>query len=147
MDDTTDIARVAALLGDPARARMLNALMDGRALTATELALEGDVAPSTASSHLGRLLAGELIAIERQGRHRYYRLSGPDVADVLESLIGLAVRLGGKRVRTGPKDPGLRQARVCYDHLAGERAVRLMKSLAARDLVGGDEDTPSLTPR
>src|SRR5690242_3406741 len=77
MDDTADVARIAALLGDPARARMLNALMDGRALTATELALEGSVAPSTASSHLARLLAGKLVAIERQGRHRYYRLSGP----------------------------------------------------------------------
>jgi DNA-binding transcriptional ArsR family regulator len=107
--------RVAALVGDPARARMLTALMDGRALTATELALEGSVAPSTASSHLARLLAGELVAIERQGRHRYYRLSGPDVAEVLEGLMGLAVRLGGKRVRIGPKDPALRSARVCYD--------------------------------
>jgi len=145
MDDTFDIARVAALLGDPARARMLTALMDGRALTATELALEGAVAPSTASSHLARLLAGELVAIERQGRHRYYRLSGRDVAEVLESLMGLAVRLGGKRVRTGPKDPALRQARVCYDHLAGERGVYLYDSLCGRGFIATRGATVSLT--
>ncbi len=145
MDDTTDVARVAALLGDPARARMLNALMDGRALTATELALEGAVAPSTASSHLARLLAGELVAIERQGRHRYYRLSGPDVAEVLESLMGLAVRLGGKRVKTGPKDPALRQARVCYDHLAGDRGVHLFESLCARGHLETSEGSVALS--
>jgi len=145
MDDTTDLARIAALLGDPARARMLNALMDGRALTATELALEGAVAPSTASSHLARLLAAELVAIERQGRHRYYRLSGTDVAEVLESLMGLAVRLGGKRVRTGPRDPELRQARVCYDHLAGERGVQLFDSLCARGYLAPEDGTVSLT--
>jgi len=145
VDDTTDLARVAALVGDPARARMLTALMDGRALTATELALEGSVAPSTASSHLARLLAGELVAIERQGRHRYYRLSGSDVAEVLEGLMGLAVRRGGRRVRTGPQDPALRLARVCYDHLAGERGVQLFESLRERGYLEGTGQTVSLT--
>ncbi len=145
MDDTAHLARIAALVGDPARARMLTALMDGRALTATELALEGSVAPSTASSHLARLLAGELVAIERQGRHRYYRLSGPDVAEVLEGLMGLAVRVGGRRVRVGPKEPALRSARVCYDHLAGERGVHLFESLCGRGYLATAEATVLLT--
>jgi len=140
VDDTAHLARIAALVGDPARARMLTALMDGRALTATELALEGSVAPSTASSHLARLLAGELVAIERQGRHRYYRLSGPDVAEVLEGLMGLAVRVGGRRVRVGPKEPALRSARVCYDHLAGERGVAMLKGAQLQGFIDDNHD-------
>ena len=137
MDDTPDIATLAALLGDPARARMLTALMDGRALTATELALEAGVAPSTASSHLGRLCAARLLAIERQGRHRYFRLSGQDVAELIEVLMGLAARTGQTLTRTGPKDSALRSARVCYDHLAGDRGVRMLDSLLERGLLSG----------
>src|SRR5712664_555563 len=98
-----DIAMVAALVGDPARANMLTALMTGRALTATELAQEAGVTLQTASSHLGKMQGGGLIAVEKQGRHRYYRLSGPDVAAVLEGLMGLAARAGHLRVRVGPR--------------------------------------------
>src|SRR6267378_2567343 len=119
-----DIAMVAALVGDPARSNMLTALMTGRALTASELAHQAGVTPQTASSHLAKLEAGGLIEPEKQGRHRYYRLTGPDVAGVLEGLAGLAARAGHMRVRTGPKDPALRRARICYDHLAGDRAHR-----------------------
>src|SRR5262245_20103451 len=103
MAEKTDLARVAALFADPARSRMLIALMDGRALTATELALEAGVAPSTASSHLGRLEGAHLLTIARQGRHRYYRLAGRQVADVLEGLAALAgPPARGASVRTGP---------------------------------------------
>src|SRR5262245_21188738 len=98
MSGVPDLARVAALLGDPARARMLVALMDGRALTATELALEAQVSPSTACSHLSRLARGSLLTVTNQGRHRYYRLSGPDVAAVVESLHELAARTGAGKV-------------------------------------------------
>ena len=129
MKEGPNIASIAALIGDPARANMLTALMDGRALTVSELANAGGVALPTASGHLTRLEQAGLLAAEKQGRHRYLRLSGADVADTLEALMGLAQRTGALRVRTGPRDAALRQARVCYDHLAGERAVMLADSL------------------
>jgi DNA-binding transcriptional ArsR family regulator len=135
MTDGPMIARVAALLGDPGRANMLTALLDGRSLTATELAHAAGVAAPTASGHLARLLEAGLLALERQGRHRYYRLSGPDVGEVLEGLMGLAERTGAVRSRSGPRDGALRAARICYDHLAGARAVAAAEALAARGLV------------
>ena len=145
MKDGPVIAEIAALMGDPARANMLTALMDGRALTVSELASAAGVGLPTASGHLAKLDQAGLLTARKQGRHRYFSLSGPDVAEVMEALMGLAQRTGAVRVRTGPRDVALRTARVCYDHLAGERAVRLMQSLTARDFVEGDEDTPSLT--
>ena len=126
-----DIALIASLVGEPARANMLTALMSGRALTASELAREAGVTPQTASAHLAKLEGGGLLALEKQGRHRYYRLTGPDVAAVLEGLMGLAARAGHTRVRTGPKDPALRRARACYDHLAGDLGVQLFDGLVA----------------
>jgi DNA-binding transcriptional ArsR family regulator len=141
-----NISPIAALVGDPARANMLTALMSGRALTATELAHEAGVTQQTASSHLAKLQEGGLLSIEKQGRHRYYRLSGPDVAAVLEGLMGLAARTGHLRVRTGPKDPALRRARVCYDHLAGDLAVRMFDGLVAQGLIRQDGEDLRLTP-
>jgi len=126
---------VASLVGDPARANMLTALMSGRALTASELAQEAGITPQTASSHLSKLEAGGLIEQEKQGRHRYYRLTDPDVAGVIEGLAGLAARAGHMRVRTGPKDPALRRARICYDHLAGDLGVQMLDSLKRQKLV------------
>ncbi len=126
---------VAALVGDPARANMLTALLSGRALTATELAQEAGVTPQTASSHLAKLEGGGLVEPEKQGRHRYYRLADPDVADVLEKLAGLAARAGHMRVRTGPKEPELRRARICYDHLAGDLGVQMLDSMTRQKLV------------
>src|ERR1700710_600679 len=130
-----DIALVASLVGDPARCNILTALMSGRALTAGELAQEAGVMPQTASSHLAKLEAGGLIEPEKQGRHRYYRLTGSDVAGVLEGLAELAARAGHLRVRTGPKDPALRRARVCYDHLAGDLGVQMLDSMKKQRLV------------
>src|SRR5262245_61600840 len=135
MKSGPDISMVAALVGDPARSNMLQALMTGRALTASELAQEAGITPQTASSHLSKLEAGGLIEPEKQGRHRYYRLTGPDVASVLEGLAGLAARAGHMRVRTGPKEPALRRARICYDHLAGDLGVQMMDSLTKTRLV------------
>src|SRR3954466_7833602 len=129
MKSGPDIAMVASLVGDPARANILTALMTGRALTASELAHQAGVMPQTASSHLAKLEAGGLIEPEKQGRHRYYRLADPDVAGVLEGLAGLAARAGHMRVRTGPKDPALRRARICYDHLAGDLGVQMLESM------------------
>jgi DNA-binding transcriptional ArsR family regulator len=130
-----DIAMIAALVGDPARSNMLTALMTGRALTASELAHQAGVTPQTASSHLSKLEAGGLVEQEKQGRHRYFRLSDPDVASVLEGLEGLAARAGHMRMRTGPKDPALRHARVCYDHLAGDLGVHMLDSMKQQRLL------------
>jgi DNA-binding transcriptional ArsR family regulator len=146
MKEGPDIATVAALMGDPGRANMLTALMAGQALTAGELAREAGVTAQTASSHLAKLQAGGLIVGRKQGRHSYYALSGEDVAGALEALMGLAARTGHNRVRTGPRDPALRRARVCYDHLAGELAVGMLENLRARGLVIETAETLSLTP-
>jgi DNA-binding transcriptional ArsR family regulator len=140
-----DIAMVASLVGDPARSNMLSALMTGRALTASELAHQAGITPQTASSHLAKLEVGGLIELEKQGRHRYYRLTGPDVASVLEGLAGLAERAGHTRVRTGPKEPALRRARICYDHLAGDLGVQMLDSLRKQKLVRQSKQSIELT--
>lgn len=114
---------------------MLTALMDGRALTVTELAHAAGITIQTASGHLSKLETANILTAEKQGRHRYFRLSGHDVAQVLESLMGLAQRTGAVRVRTGPKDQALRTARVCYDHLAGERGVELLDAALRKGLI------------
>ncbi len=140
------IAPIAALLGDPARANMLGALMDGRALTVSELAQAGGVALPTASSHLAKLAQAGLLVAEKQGRHRYLSLSGPDVAEVLERLMALAARTAPAVVRTGPNDRAMRHARVCYDHLAGEMGVRLLRRLLEQDFLGDEQGAARLTP-
>ncbi|QPF82374.1 metalloregulator ArsR/SmtB family transcription factor [Bradyrhizobium genosp. L] len=145
MKSGPDISRIAALVGDPARCNMLTALLTGRALTASELAQEAGVTPQTASSHLAKLEAGGLIEPEKQGRHRYYRLTGPDVASVLEGLQGIAARAGHMRVRTGPKDPALRRARICYDHLAGDLGVQMLDSMKRQRLVRQSKQAIELT--
>jgi DNA-binding transcriptional ArsR family regulator len=145
MKDGPNIAAIAALLGDPARANMLTALMHGQALTATELAQEAGVVLSTASGHLGKLQDAGLVDIEKQGRHRYFRLSGADVAAVLEGLMGVAARTGHLRVRTGPRDPELRRARVCYDHLAGDAAVRMYDRLQSAGMIAAASGALRLT--
>jgi DNA-binding transcriptional ArsR family regulator len=132
------IAATAALIGDPARANILTALLGGAALTASELALEAGVTKQTASSHLSKLTEGALLRIEKQGRNRYYALANDDVAAALESLMGVAERHGPRRVRPGPKEPALRHARVCYDHLAGDLGVSLYDSLLARRWIAAD---------
>jgi DNA-binding transcriptional ArsR family regulator len=139
MQDGPSISRVAALIGDPARANMLVALMDGRALTVSELAQCAGVALPTASGHLARLSDAGLVAPARQGRHRYFRLDDGDVAAAIELLMGIAERTGAKPVRPGPRDAAMREARVCYDHLAGDRAVRLAERFVADGLVTPDE--------
>jgi DNA-binding transcriptional ArsR family regulator len=145
VSDTPDLAGLAALIGDPARARMLTAVMSGNALTATELALEAGVAASTASTHLAKLTASRILAIEKQGRHRYFRLFDAEVAEMLEGLMEIASRRGPRR-RTGPADPALRVARVCYDHLAGERGVWLLDQLRNQKLIDDSALSPGAAP-
>lgn len=146
MRNGPDIAAIAALMGDPARSHMLTALMSGQALTATELAQEARVTAQTASSHLAKLVSGGLIEPDKQGRHRYYRLSDPDVADLIERLIGVAARTGHLRTRVGPRDPELREARACYDHLAGHLGVALFDGILARKLLKKRGGTLEVTP-
>lgn len=142
-----DISRVANLVGDPARANMLEALMDGRALTATELASAAGIGASTASSHLAKLEDAGLISTKKQGRHHYFSLASEDVAAILESLMTLADNLGHKRLRTGPKEPALREARVCYNHLAGDMGVALYDSLLKRKYLRFEAHELVLTKR
>lgn len=123
------IAEAAALIGDPSRATMLSALMDGRALTATELAYSSGITPQTASGHLSKLMQARLVEVEKQGRHRYYRLANEHVAHVLEALAVLAVHGPPRHRPTGPRDEAMRFARTCYDHLAGRVGVALAQSL------------------
>lgn len=145
MKEGPDIALLGAMIGDPARANMLIALMSGKALTATEMASEAGITVQTASSHLSKLEGAGLLQQRKQGRHRYFTLADEDVAEVLESLMGLAARRGLMRARAGPKDPALRHARVCYNHLAGDLGVQLFDSLQQRDLLVGSETDFTLT--
>jgi len=145
MAEGPDIARIASLIGDPARANILLALMGGRALTATELAAAAGVTVQTASSHLSKLEAGGLIRPRSQGRHRYFSFADATVGPMIESLMGFAASRGHLRHRTGPREPELRKARVCYDHLAGDYGVRMLESLRASGAIDGDDDHPQLT--
>lgn len=147
MSDGPNIARVAALVGEPARAEILTALLADRALTATELAGIAGVTKQTVSAHLAKLVDAGLLTVEAQGRHRYFRLAGSDVARLLGSLMGVAFRTGAVRLVTGPREPALRKARVCYDHLAGELAVIVYDGLHALGvLASGGGDGLVLTP-
>ncbi|QRM42842.1 helix-turn-helix transcriptional regulator [Rhizobium sp. BG4] len=131
MKEGPDIAQIGSLIGDPARANMLTALMGGKALTATELAAAGGITLQTASTHLAKLEAGGLLAQRKQGRHRYFALADDAVGKLLESIMGFAAGRGHLRHQPGPKEPALRKARICYDHLAGDYGVRMLDSLIA----------------
>jgi DNA-binding transcriptional ArsR family regulator len=141
MQGDIDIARVASLLADPARAKILLALADGRALAASVLSDEASVAPSTASEHLGRLLNGGLLSVEAHGRHRYYRLAGPHVGELLEGLAKVAPSAPVKSLKEGSRAQAVRFARTCYDHLAGRLGTELMTSMLARGLLDGGDGT------
>jgi len=145
MKEGPSIAPIAALAGDPARANMLAALLSGKALTATELANEAGITAQTASAHLSKLENGGLIAGVKQGRHRYFRLSGSDVADMLEKMMGVAARAGHLRTRPGPSDPQVRRARVCYDHLAGEMGVEMFDGLSKSGYIAARGDDVKVT--
>jgi DNA-binding transcriptional ArsR family regulator len=140
-------AEVATLSGDPARASMLHALMDGRALTATELARAAGITPQTASAHLSRMTAIGFLNVEKQGRHRYHRLASPSVARMLESIMEVAAELEPDRSRltVGPRDAALKKARTCYDHLAGRLGVDLADALVQRGHIELTNDAGLLT--
>jgi DNA-binding transcriptional ArsR family regulator len=149
---TSAFAATAALVGDPARANMLGALMDGRALTAAELAQAAGITPQTASGHLARLTDAGLLTMARQGRHRYHRLASPAVAQMLEGIMSVAAERGAapgigpvRSIVVGPRDAALRRARTCYDHLAGRLAVTITDRLVERAQIELSPDGGVLT--
>ena len=141
-----DLAEIGALIGDPARANILAALSDGRALTASELAFVARVTPQTTSGHLAKLAEANLLALARQGRHRYYRLASPLVAQMLESIMAVAaLQLPPRRRLPSRLDDAMRTARTCYDHLAGRLGVGLADALAAHGQIVLTEDGGEVT--
>lgn len=136
MNGDADIASVAVMMGEPSRAAMLVALVDGRAWAASTLAAEAKVAPSTASGHLARLTEGGLVQVETSGRHRYFRLAGPAVAEAIEALARLAPAHPVRSLRESTHAAAIRSARTCYDHLAGRLGVSLLDALISDGLVG-----------
>jgi DNA-binding transcriptional ArsR family regulator len=146
--NSNQVARIGALVGEPARAGMLLALMDGRALTARELATAAHVTPATASRHLGLLVEAGLLRVNPQGRHRYHQLASVEVARLLEGIMQLAVvQPRPTPLVTGPRDASLRFARSCYDHLAGRLAVALADRLVEQGAVLIEDDTAVVTDR
>ncbi len=148
MPSPNALAEIGALIGDPGRANMLDALLDGRALTARELAECAGVAPQTASGHLAQLIDAGLVRMERQGRHRYHRLASAEVARLLEHVAQFVAGAGSTprhSVRTGPRDLALRMARTCYDHFAGRLGVGIADALLARGYIELDADGGTVT--
>lgn len=145
MDGDIDIAAVAALVADPSRAAALTALSDGRALPPSELAEIVGVSRSTMSEHLAKLERAGLVAVERGGRNRYFRLSGPEVAAAIESLATLAPRRPVRSLRDSKHAGALGAARTCYGHLAGRLGVSLTEALASRGAIEREEDAFLLT--
>lgn len=141
------LAEISALAGDPARAAMLQTLMDGRALTASELARVAGITAQTASSHLGRLTTAGLLSVEKQGRHHYHRLASANVAKMMESIMQVAADAAAprRRVVTGPRDEALRAARTCYDHLAGRLGVALTEAFVNGGYVELADDAGLIT--
>ncbi len=148
MVSTNQIAEIGMLVGEPARAAILGALMDGRALTATELSRIAGVTPQTASSHLARLTSANLVEVQKQGRHRYHRLARPEVARMLEGIMQIASTGDAtpkRKLVTGPRDAAMQRARTCYDHFAGRLGVAIADRLVEEGVVELDSESGLLT--
>lgn len=146
MSEGPPIAIIGALMGDPSRASILTALLDGKAWTATELSACAGVSAPTASGHLRKLVDGKLLVTEKRGRHRHFRLAGHKVAEALEALAGLAADIPRRpQMRQGPRDQAMRTARTCYDHLAGRLGVGLMEALSRRAYLAEAEEGLCIT--
>ncbi len=147
MSSTPSIAEIGALVGNPARANVLVALLDGRALTATELAYAARVSPQTTSGYLARLTQARLLVLQKQGRHSYYRLASPLIGRMLEGIMAVAADGPARRGPHWKGDEALRAARTCYDHLAGKLGVALADALVARRRIVLTEDGGEVTGR
>jgi DNA-binding transcriptional ArsR family regulator len=142
-----DVAAIARLFGDPARARILMALADGRSLPASVLAQEAGVSPSATSGHLAQLREADLVVVEKSGRHRYHRISRSEVAEVLEALATLAPAQPIRSLRQHTRAAALRNARTCYDHLAGRAGVEVTAGLVARGVLEPTDGVPDTRRR
>jgi DNA-binding transcriptional ArsR family regulator len=140
------IAEIAALVGDPARATMMSALLDGRALTASELAFAARITPQTASTHLAKLTAAGLLSVIRDGRHRYFRLASPQVVEMMEGIVAVALENRPRHRPVSRQERELSVARICYDHLAGRLSVDLTDFLTAHEYIVLGEEAAELTP-
>lgn len=140
------IAELAGLVGDPARATILTALLDGRALSATELAHAARITPQTASTHLAKLTEAGLLAAVRNGRHRYFRLASPKVVEMLEGIVAVALENRPRYRPLSRQARELNEARICYDHLAGRLSVALTDFLTAREYILISDDAAEITP-
>jgi len=147
LDNSPNIAKIGALLGDNTRARMLSTLMHGKALTASELAREAGVTAQTATSHLSKLEAGGLLTLRKQGRHKYFALASEEVATLLESMMGLTAATELSHILTGPRNDQMRKARVCYNHLAGDMGIQLYDSLVSKRFLKINDGSPELTKK
>jgi DNA-binding transcriptional ArsR family regulator len=149
MTTTAKFAEIASLAGEPSRAVILHALLDGRALTATELARVAGITPQTTSGHLARMIDAGLLSVAQQGRHRYHRLASPVVARMMESIMLVASRPDASlaKLRIGPGDLALRAGRTCYDHLAGRLGVALLDALVAGGHTELGADVGTMTER
>jgi len=146
--NTNHIARIASLVGEPARAAMLLQLMDGRMLTATELAKVANVSPQTGSRHLAQMVESGLMCVAQRGRHRYHRLASSEVAKVLEGIMQIAGQLPRQRVMVvGPRDETMRTARMCYDHIAGRLGLAIAERLLADQAIVFDGEGGQVTDR
>ncbi|MGJ7488074.1 ArsR/SmtB family transcription factor [Variovorax sp. LT2P21] len=146
--NTNHIARIASLVGEPARAAMLLQLMDGRLLTATELARAGHVSPQTASRHLAQMVEAGLMGVEQRGRHRYHRLASAEVAKMLEGMMQIAGEAPvQRRIAVGPRDDTMRRARMCYDHVAGRLGLAMAESLLIEQAIEFDGEGGHVTDR
>lgn len=147
MVNINQIAEIGLLVGDPARAAILTALLDGQAITATELARCAGITPQTASSHLGRLVAANLLKVQKQGRHRYHRLANAEVAKMLEGIMQIAASQASEKRKliAGPRDEALRRARTCYDHFAGQLGVSIADALQTMGAIEFGDDAGFIT--
>lgn len=133
-----DFSEIAALFGDKARAKMLWNLLDGRAYTTTELANCGEISLQSASNHLSKLLQKNILSVEKQGRHRYYKISSPEVAQVIESMAGLLTLQNPQKIKVSTP-PQLRYVRTCYKHMAGEVGVKIANALVSNNILNATE--------
>ena len=140
------IAEIASLVGEPARATMLSALLDGRALTASELAFAARVTPQTASAHLAKLVEAGLLSVIREGRHRYFRLASPKIAEMLDGIVAVALENRPRYRPLSRQAREYREARICYDHLAGRLSVGLTDFFAANEYILIGDEAAEVTP-
>ncbi len=148
MSNPNQLARIGQLIGEPSRAAIITALMDGRALTAKELASCANVTPQTASTHIAQLASANLLTVEKQGRHKYHRLASAEIAQMIEGIMEIALQNNtpvSKRLSTGPKDKALRNARTCYDHFAGRLGVSITDALLAQGHIEFDDEAGLIT--